>query len=95
MKEEAIDIGTVGDDLLRAYEQGLEDGKPKWIPVTDRLPDKNMWCLVICNERGGAIRRIAAFLEGFLKYRFEENGCDISRFVTHWMSLPEPPKDGE
>ena len=71
-----------------------------WIHVNNRLPDRNMWCLVICNEPGGRITRIAIWF----KKRFEEicstvsglktesKSKDITRFVTHWMELPQRPE---
>ena len=82
-------------DLIKAIP--AEDVAPakKWIPVSEKLPDKNMWCLVICNEWGGRITRISTFLADYFGERFEEDGKVITRFVTHWMPLPEPPKEGK
>ena len=70
------------------YWAGRRDYEPKWIPIAERLPDKNMWCLVICNEWGGRITRISTFLADYFGERFEEDGKVITRFVTHWMPLP-------
>lgn len=86
MKEETIDIGTVGDDLLRAYEQGLEDGKPKWIPVSERLPEEKENVLCIC--RGNLVRIL--YFSGEVWVGF---GAYIKSFVTHWMPILEPPKE--
>ena len=86
------------DELMICASDAIEELQnqvPKWIPVSERLPDKNMWCLVICNEWGGRITRISTFLADYFGERFEEDGKAITRFVTHWMPLHEPPKDGE
>ena len=66
-----------------------------WIHVNNRLPDRSMWCLVICNERGGRITRIAVFLADYYGDIFEDDGKNITKFVTHWMPLPEPPEKDE
>ena len=86
------DTGMLEDEAADAIE---ELQKPKWIPVAEKLPYKSMWCLVICNERGGRITRIAVFLADYYGDIFEDDGKNITKFVTHWMPLPEPPKDGE
>ena len=66
---------------------------PQWISVKDRLPDKN--ALVLCaGARGGM------FL-GKIRWLYEEEGtayCHVpnarnGRSATHWMPLPEPPKE--
>ena len=37
---------NIHDACEQAYRNGLEDGKPKWIPVTERLPEENSSVLV-------------------------------------------------
>lgn len=36
----------------QAYKNGYEAGKPKWIPVTERLPESGVHVLVACEMRG-------------------------------------------
>ena len=69
--------------------------KRRWIPVTetDRLPKQATPCYVSCNQWGGAIQRIAIFFPD--DKSFFENGSDITKYVTHWMPLHEPPKGEE
>ena len=72
------------------YAKGYEDGRPKWIPVTERLPEEDGYYL--CNVRSFAFR--GSFYAAMLKYDkggFIE-GHIYTDDVTHWMPLPEPPK---
>jgi len=67
---------------------------PRWIPVTERLPEEEGLYLVTCfNERPRI--EVAWFYideEGFGYF-----SCDWSDFdsVTAWMPVPEPYKGGE
>ena len=57
----------------------------EWIPVDDRLPDKPMKCLVYTKRGECGGYDISYYNQGFyLQYAN----------VTHWMPLPEPPKEG-
>ena len=60
-----------------------EQEERRWIPVTERLPDKPMRCLVYTKrgEYGGY--EITYYNQGFYTQYAE---------VTHWMQLPELPQ---
>lgn len=90
-----IDISHVGDDLAKAYEKGYEDGKPKWIPVTERLPEAEYGesedVLTIDSLK---VMRVAYFDGGNWCYPTGEVISTTCKFhITHWMPLPEPPKE--
>lgn len=66
----------------------------KWIPVGERLPEP--FVSVLVNIPGE--KPFPTVREGFL----EPNGMWYAKMfrynkdeVTHWMPLPEPPKEGE
>lgn len=88
--------------LLRdslAYIQQLEAQVPKWISVEERLPEAKL-CVLGYGVRSRAYNEPDPFAgvhdvytrgedEGWLTYWNRE-----SVDVTHWMPLPEPPKEG-
>lgn len=62
----------------------------RWIPVTERLPEKggNYLCIVkSCLFRGATYQMILGYDKGGFN-----DGCICMEDVTHWMPLPEPPK---
>ena len=69
----------------------------KWIPVTERLPDFE-GCLLCMRKAfvGDKIRYqdILYYDEDGFRMEFEDTPIPIES-VTHWMPLPDPPKDGE
>lgn len=81
------------------YEKGYADGKPKWIPVSERLPKKHGRYLVAepsyINESGYTIFTVWFDKEGGFYDSDPEWGDIPMENVTHWMPLPEPPKEGE
>ena len=78
------------------YDKGYEDGRPKWIPVTERLPEEEGWYLVYTtpNREHKSINK-AMFCKGYAWGNFEPYWRGAGGHwanVTHWMPLPEPPK---
>ena len=66
------------DDLREAADAIEELSKHRWIPATERLPELNANVLVYSTHSG--LIRIDANIW------FDRN-------ATHWMPLPQPPKD--
>lgn len=74
------------------YEKGYEAGKPKWIPVSERLPEQfeTVLCLLPTKECW-----VATWNEiGDQLWCDGESWCSKTH-VTHWMPLPEAPREGE
>jgi hypothetical protein len=89
LKDLDIRIRSGGDDAVAAACELM----PKWIPVTERLPEEEqevlVWngggqCLkpwqghVLCEYRNGEWR--------------ESQESDLYPGISHWMTLPAPPE---
>ncbi len=101
MKLHGDEAAIVG--MKREIERMVVSDKPRWIPVTERLPENGQRCLVYTTTH--QIGCFAKNLEKVDKYDFrgekhhgwyyldsEWGFCEILN-VTHWMPLPEPPKE--
>ena len=60
---------------------------PKWIPVSERLPDKNVSVLVRDRATGEIT---TAYLNDFDSFVFNDGR---GHGASHWMPLPEPPNE--
>ena len=87
---EATDNKTLADDIYNWVGNGVT--VKKWIPVSERLPEEHV--LVLCRWR----RMSEEAFYGFARYQgggtwyVSNEGMPT---VTHWMPLPEPPKECE
>lgn len=59
-----------------------------WIPVTERLPEKRKWVLCRCEDN---IHEVLRWENN--EWYHDPKHVYFSDFVTHWMPLPEPPKE--
>ena len=62
----------------------------KWIPVTERLPGDFDEVLIYC----GSYHEIGWYDPVDKSWRSDFLGS-CTEDVTHWMPMPEPPKEGE
>ena len=89
------------------YEKGYADGKAdavqQWIPVTERLPEddlpkdskaKQIKVLVAYMRNGNWVVRSNMRKKGKWYYEPDRWSWSVSDPITHWMPLPEPPKEG-
>lgn len=65
---------------------------PKWIPVEEWLPEKEEYVLCHSNKHGGYM---FVGYRGYLSGEWVEGNSLHLKDVTHWMPLPEPPREGE
>jgi len=65
------------------------DGGVKWISIEERPPEKGERVLVCIQTRFGPEIDIKRHLSNgrFVHLNYDEP-------ITHWMPLPEPPKEG-
>ena len=61
----------------------------RWIPVTERLPDIGSSCLI--SPVSGCVAEGQYDGDGWTQYRWSAK-LDKDA-VTHWMPMPEPPKE--
>lgn len=84
--------------ISEAYE--AEVTKQNWIPVTERLPKTRE--SILCKKSSKVIVAFrfddgtqgtdtAHTLNG--EWVFEDHITVVARTITHWMPLPEPPKE--
>jgi hypothetical protein len=90
---------NIHDATEEAYKRGKEDGKPKWIPVSERLPKLFENCFVLvkmkyewdedyeCNVDMGYYAGEYAYIDGFDTFNDWNEGQQYIH-VTHWMPLP-------
>lgn len=69
---------------------------PRWIPVTERLPEIDQPCLCYKETHGRAEYKLGTYFGGM----FSGNCAafkSMSHYgligVTHWMPLPQPPQE--
>lgn len=63
------------------------DATPKWISVQDRLPEEDDK-YIVCTAKGSVYST---------RFRTHSRGgdfmTDTNTHITHWMPLPDPPKE--
>lgn len=89
------DNAALNETVSNLIQQIAELSKPRWFPVNGQLIHSG-WYFVACNEWGGSVVRKAVYDEATKKwFEFPCGGPkDITKFVTHWMPLPDEPKEG-
>jgi hypothetical protein len=80
------------------YAKGCEDSKQKWIPVSERLPVEDIRVLLLCKNKAmfvGVHGKYYGGTESRFKICTALNSTKLLNKgrVTHWMPLPEPPKE--
>lgn len=72
------------DVLMKAADAIEELSKPRWIPVTDRCPEKSGDYIVFDDCRNLYVNEWHCLLK---KWQYDDSR------ITHWMPLPQPPKE--
>ena len=82
-------------EAIEVLSKKLASGFGEWISVKELLPKKTGWYFVACNELCYPNESFALYYVGNERFCEHNTGKDITKYVTHWMPLPEPPKEAE
>lgn len=85
--EDGVDCEGIEEDALALIQQ-LEERVPKWTDVMDGLPVNEDDVLVLIGGKDADVGWFNGYDGNWRTY-----GC-VAGEVTHWMPLPEPPKEG-
>ena len=86
------------EEALRRFQVAVAN-KPRWIPVAERLPEDFENVLIVFQNGDMAVgfkMTVKTEETNLLLWRTmtEEDFCsDCDTPPTHWMPLPEPPKE--
>ena len=87
MKDFDRRIRQGGDDAIAAVSELM----PRWIPVSERLPEVDATVLVVIETpRGQHVSFLSRHKQDGFWTHPDGDVDDIN--VTHWMPLPEPPE---
>ena len=71
----------------------LESRIPRWIPVSEKVPEANSRVL-ICTNSGWEDVGYVSFHEDSISF-YKDMHCKVRIYgITHWMTLPEGPEPG-
>ena len=97
-KDDALCMMHICSDAL-AYITQLEARVPKWISVKDRLPEDDVDVIAYAVSNNGGYTIVVTFHTHKLYGLNIEGWASPWQYfsshytITHWMSLPEPPKE--
>ena len=90
---EKCDLLQTNEDLIAAYGMAVSALRAQqWISVKDRLPKDGKNVLVLIPYRG-VILNYVSYRESDEWYVPDRLGRFSLSDVTHWIPLPEPPKE--
>ena len=89
MLEKKIATGCADHDYCAGWNDAV-DAMPRWISVEERLPEGDKIVLGYTDRYGGQCEMVY-YSNRILAWC--KNGGLLIPNVTHWMPLPEPPKE--
>ena len=93
---DAIENMSEAYSKLSRHMDDLAALMPRWIPVTERKPKTDDIVIVAIHDDSGDtpydVTNVGFYLDVFPLgiWAVEDERCN---YVTHWMPLPEPPKE--
>ena len=83
----ASDVIVATRRLVQEIER-LRAAEPRWIPVTERLPEVGQRVLGFWMSHRGAVQSVRGAVGGWL----DDDGA-VTTPPSHWMPLPAPPEE--
>lgn len=78
------------DNINKAWHGKYEKDVPKWIPASERLPDKGGTYLIAC---GNGLITTDAFMVWPGRVKTYSNWDDYGGGIKYWMEIPKPPNE--
>ena len=89
-------VYSAADQIERDQKElaALREKVPQWISVSEKMPTDHLKrYLISFKDAGGGIVDMARYIHGL---GWECNNWEVPQeLITHWMPLPEPPKEEE
>jgi hypothetical protein len=78
-------------EVIRALKKRIAELENQWISVEDRLPESFKAVLIYQPAMGYTL--LGSFERASHKFRDVVGNSFYKDDITHWMLLPEPPKE--
>lgn len=82
--------GSMAERVLNKVDEAPTIEVPQWIPVTERLPEKTVRCLVYGSGGGTYTAEFRKYEGGHVWHKLNSKSHYCN--PTHWMPLPKPPE---
>ena len=82
------------DEVNEACRMGMEAlERTRWVPISDGNPKKSgYYCVTVKHWVDGESGTRVAYWNGIDWFSYDKRK-EITPRVTHWMPMPEPPKE--
>lgn len=93
---ESLNLSVLAEVVRQLVVKSDEPSARKWISVDDELPEqrnlpRSRSVLIFCESNLCTFTAVYNFENGGWEY-FAQGSVEVRGRVTHWMPLPEPPK---
>lgn len=89
MLEKKVVSQCISSDYCRGWNDAV-DAMPRWISVEERLPEDYEDVVIIMRNGASSWYRVAYREYGGWSFG---GGRRVPDEVTHWMPIPQPPKE--